>query len=99
MEEDGPNKSMTAGVSSAHLESELENLCREIDLVDVRLMELTESKSALLRRRNQLSAEIQARKKRRENREKGRRYPRTDFHSSPAHRCRRCYAFLDPRRS
>lgn len=65
MEEDGPSEKMTAGVSSTHLESELENLCREIDLVDVKLMELQETKLSLTRRRNQLSAEIQARKKRR----------------------------------
>lgn len=66
MEEDGSNKRMTAGVSSAHLESELENLCREIDLVDVKLMELQETKQSLTRRRDELSVEIQARRKRRE---------------------------------
>lgn len=70
MEKDGPNQIMTAGVSSAHLESELENLCREIDLVDVKMMELQETKRSLARRRDELSVEIQARKKRRENRDR-----------------------------
>jgi len=62
----GANPSMTAGVSSIHLESELENVVRELELVDVRLSELQDAKSALLRRRDRLSVEIQARKKRRE---------------------------------
>ncbi len=64
MEENG--SSMTAGVSSSHLESELENVVRELGIVNVRISELQETKSALLRRRDQLSVEIQARKKRRE---------------------------------
>lgn len=65
MEEDGSNRSTTAGVSSAHLESELENLCREVELMDVQLMELQEARQSLARRRDMLSVEIQARKKRR----------------------------------
>ena len=64
MEEDEP--SMTAGVSSGRLESELENVCRELGLVNAKISELQETKDSLLRRRDQLSVEIQARKKRRE---------------------------------
>lgn len=62
-EENGSN--ITAGVSSGNLESELENACREIALVEVKIHELLETKSSLVARRDQLSVEIQARKKRR----------------------------------
>lgn len=65
MGDDGYSNAATAGVSSGHLESELENACREIALVEVKIHELLEAKSSLVARRDQLSVEIQARKKRR----------------------------------
>lgn len=64
MEDDESKR--TAGVSSRQLESELENACREIALIDVKISELLETKSSLVSRRDQLSMEIQARKKRRQ---------------------------------
>lgn len=65
MEEDGSN-TMTAGVPSGHLEGELENVCRELALVDAKVAELLDTQTALQARRDQLSTEIQARQKRRE---------------------------------
>lgn len=65
----GPQESlsvMTAGRSSGRLESELENVVRELSLVDGKLAELLDQQSSLCSRRDQLSSEIQARKKRRE---------------------------------
>ncbi|CAM9584793.1 unnamed protein product, partial [Ectocarpus sp. 12 AP-2014] len=64
MEEDGSN-TMTAGVPSGHLEGELENVCRELALVDAKVAELLDTQTALQTRRDQLSTEIQARQKRR----------------------------------
>lgn len=65
MEEDGCS-TMTAGVPSGHLEGELENVCRELALVDAKVAELLDTQTALQTRRDQLSTEIQARQKRRE---------------------------------
>lgn len=55
---------MTAGRASGRLESELENVCRELGLVEAKLADLLEQQNSLCSRRDQLSAEIQARKKR-----------------------------------
>lgn len=66
-EKEGDSCVRTAGQSSGRLESELENVCRELSLVDARVAELLDQQSSLCRRRDQLSVEIQARKKRRES--------------------------------
>ena len=55
---------MTAGRSSGRLESELENVCRELSLVEAKVAELLEQQNSLRARRDQLSGEIRARKKR-----------------------------------
>ena len=57
---------MTAGRSSGRLESELENVCRELNLVEAKVAELLEQQNSLRARRDQLSGEIRARKKRSE---------------------------------
>lgn len=61
----GPAGGMTAGVPSGHLETELENVCRELDLVNAKVSELLDTQSSLQARRDRLSTEIQARKRRR----------------------------------
>lgn len=57
---------VTAGRENSQLESELENVCRELGLVESKLAELLAQQSSLCDRRDQISAELQARKKRRE---------------------------------
>lgn len=56
---------MTTNRSTGQLESELENVCRELSLVEGKVAELLAQQSSLCGRRDQLSVEIQARKKRR----------------------------------
>lgn len=63
---DGSAAGMTAGVPSGDLETELENVCRELGLVNAKVSELLDTQSSLQARRDRLSTEIQARKKRRE---------------------------------
>lgn len=55
----------TAGKLSSQLESELENVCREMELVEERLAELLAQQGHLADRREHLTQELQARKKRR----------------------------------
>ncbi|CAN0003574.1 unnamed protein product, partial [Scytosiphon promiscuus] len=61
----GSAAGMTAGVPSGALEVELENVCRELGLVNAKVSELLDTQSSLQARRDRLSKEIQARKKRR----------------------------------
>lgn len=56
---------MTTGRSTGQLEIELENVCRELNLVEGKVAELLVQQSSLRGRQDQLSVEIQARKKRR----------------------------------
>lgn len=62
----GTGAVITAGRADAQLESELENVCRELSLVEQQLAELLAQQSSLCDRRDQISAELKARKKRRE---------------------------------
>lgn len=55
-----------AGKKDMQLESELENVCRELGLVEGKIAELLAQQSSLCDRRDQISAELQVRKKRRE---------------------------------
>lgn len=64
--EEGARGVTTAGKSSSSLESELENVCRELGLLEHKISQMLQQQTALCKRREQLSAEIQARKKRRE---------------------------------
>lgn len=64
--EGGSAEVATAGRESGQLESELENVCRELGLVENKVAELLAQQTSLCNRRDQLSAELQARKKRRE---------------------------------
>lgn len=57
---------VTAGRLSSQLESELENVCRELGLVEEKLAELLAQQGSLIDRKNQLTKELKARKKRRE---------------------------------
>lgn len=65
---DGANNDTmaTAGILSSQLESELENVCREMELVEQRLAELLTQQGHLADRKDHLTQELQARKKRRE---------------------------------
>ena len=56
----------TAGRTSGSLESELENVCRELALLEQKISQMLQQQTALCERRNQLTGEIQARRKRRE---------------------------------
>lgn len=60
------NSLVTIGKQSGELESELENVCRELGLVERTLADLLERQSALSSRKDQLSAELKARRSRRE---------------------------------
>lgn len=64
---EGVPDATTAGRPSGSLESELENVCREITLIEGKVADFLEQQSSLVHRREQLSKEIQARKKRRES--------------------------------
>lgn len=63
---EGASGVTTAGRTSSNLESELENVCRELELLEHKISQMLQQQTALCARREQLSAEIQARKKRRE---------------------------------